>query len=206
VRRGALLACLGAVAGAGCSSVLGLDAPMLDPCTTAGACVDAAVDVTVGSNDSGSTPDVGAGDAPPEAGSDAGAGPETAPACVWDGAVPTATGTGVRCGGGCDPVVFCASPQICCQTTSKSGVSSFACASSETACGGYSIDCVNENDCSGSDVCCHYLAHTICAGSCTSGGDIACLPGSADDCPTGKSCNVRVLNGDAAAPYYTCAP
>jgi hypothetical protein len=85
-------------------------------------------------------------------------------------------------------------------------VSTFACASSETACGGYSIDCVNENDCAGSDVCCHYLAHTICAGSCTSGDDIACLPGSTDDCPAGKTCSVRVENDDAAAPYYTCEP
>ena len=186
--RGALVACLGAVVG--CSSVLGLDAPTLDPCA-GGQCVDATADVT------------------PEAAHDAGpeAAPEAAPACVWDGAVPGASAAGVRCGGGCAPVVFCAGANpVCCQTTSDAGVSAFACASSETACSGYPIDCVNENDCSGSDVCCHYLAHTICAGSCTSGGDIACLPGSADDCPTGKSCNVRVLNGDAAAPYYTCAP
>ena len=77
---------------------------------------------------------------------------------------------------------------------------------SETACTGYPIACVNENDCSGSDVCCHYLSHTICAASCTSGGDIACLPGSADDCPTGKKCSVAVTDGDAAAPYYTCQP
>jgi hypothetical protein len=182
VNRAAVLACLVAVAA--CSSVLGLDAPTLDPCA-GGTCADGAADVSV--------------DAP---------APEAAPtACVWDGAVPDAAGTGVRCGGGCAPVVFCtgASP-ICCQTTSGAGVSSFACASSETACGGYSIDCVNENDCAGSDVCCHYLAHTVCAASCTSGGDITCLPGSADDCPAGKKCDVRVTNEDAGAPYYTCEP
>jgi hypothetical protein len=184
VNRGLLAACLGTVVG--CSSVLGLDPPTLDPCASAGACMDAAADVTA--------------EARPEA------GPEAAPACVWDGAVPDAAGTGVRCGGGCEPVVFCASPEVCCQTTSDAGVSTFACASSEGACPGYSIDCVNENDCSGSDVCCHDLAHTLCAGSCTSGGDIACLPGSADDCPTGKKCDVPVYNADAAAPYYTCEP
>jgi hypothetical protein len=184
VNRGALVACLGVVAA--CSSVLGLDAPTLDPCA-AGQCGD------------------GAADAKPEAAPDA--GPEAAPACLWDGAVPAATGTGVRCGGGCAPVVFCtgASP-VCCQTTDDAGVSAFACAASETACSGYAIDCVNENDCAGSDVCCHDIAHTICAGSCTSGEGIACLPGSSDDCPTGKTCSVRVENDDAAAPYYTCQP
>ncbi len=55
-------------------------------------------------------------------------------------------------------------------------------------------------------MCCHYLTHMICDTACTSSGDIACIPGSADDCPTGKSCSVRVSDGDAAVPYYTCAP
>jgi hypothetical protein len=197
------LVLLGLAAVAGCSSVLGLDAPTLDPCIAEGRCVDAALDVTVDASDAAASPDgLDAGDA-----SDAGpeAQPEAAMACVWDGAVPDASGTGVRCGGGCTPVVFCASPQVCCQTT-DAGVSAFACVSSETACGGYPIDCVNENDCTGSDVCCHYMAHTICAASCTSSADTACLPGSTDDCPAGKKCDVRVVDEDAAAPYYTCEP
>jgi len=205
VSRAAVLACVGAAV-AGCSSVLGLDPPTLDPCTTAGACVDAAGDVTVDTSDGAASPDVvDAGDARTEAGPDA--PPEAAPACVWDGAVPDAGGTGVRCGGGCYPVVLCtgATP-VCCQTTSDAGVTAFACASSETACGGYPIDCVNENDCLGTDVCCHYLAHMICDTACTSGGDIACLPASTDDCPTGKTCDVRVSDEGVAAPYYTCEP
>jgi hypothetical protein len=103
--------------------------------------------------------------------------------------------------------VFCTGADpVCCQTPGDAGGSTFACASSETACPGYPIDCVNENDCAGTEVCCHDVARTICAGSCTSGGDIACLPGSTDDCPTDKPCDVRVTNGDAAAPYYTCEP
>ena len=36
--------------------------------------------------------------------------------------------------------------------------------------------------------------------------DIACIPGSAQDCPTGKNCDVRVTDGDAAVPYYVCEP
>ncbi|HEY3818983.1 MAG TPA: hypothetical protein VGL81_17555 [Polyangiaceae bacterium] len=201
--RAALLACLGALTG--CSSVLGLDAPTLDPCTTGGACVDAGLDGTVEASDAASSPDASASDGPADAASEA--GPDAAPACVWDGAVPDASAAGVRCGGGCEPVVFCTgTTPVCCQTTASTGAPAFACASSETTCTGYAIDCVNENDCSGSDVCCHYIAHTVCAASCTSGGDIACLPGSSEDCPTGKKCSVPVMNGDAAAPYYTCQP
>lgn len=177
-----------ALAVAGCSSVLGLDAPTLDPCTVGGACVDA-------------TADSGHVDAGPEA------APEAAPACVWDGALPDASGTGVRCGGGCTPVVFCAAPQVCCQTIDDAGLAAFACASSPSACTGYPIACVNENDCAGSDVCCHYLAHMICDTACTNSMDIACIPGSAQDCPTGKKCDVPVTGeDDAAVPYYVCEP
>jgi len=188
-----------AVAAAGCSSVLGLDAPTLDPCVES-ACPDATAEASIDASDGAATQDA-------QPGVDAGdAAGEAAPACLWDGGLPDASGGGIRCGGGCSPVTFCTGGQICCQTTSDAGGTAFACAASESACSGYSIDCVNENDCTGSDVCCHYVAHMVCAASCTSSADITCIPGSADDCPTGKACDVRLVNADAAVPYYACEP
>jgi hypothetical protein len=104
----------------------------------------------------------------------------------------------VYCGGG---------TPVCCQTTDDAGVAAFACTSSEGgACSGYAIECVNENDCSGSDVCCHYMAHMICDTACTSSADIACVPGSTQDCPTGKKCDVGLTDEGVAAPYYACEP
>lgn len=202
MRRAALALGVGALAG--CSSVLGLDPPTLDPCTQGG-CADAALDGTVGTEDAPPAADVvdsggDANDGAPEA-------PETAPPCVWDGAVPTAT-TGVRCGGGCAPVTYCtgATP-VCCQTVDDAGAPAFACVTAaDGGCGGYPIACVNENDCSGSDICCHYMAHTICAGSCTSNADITCVPGSANDCPAGKKCDVKLSNEGVPVPYYSCEP
>jgi hypothetical protein len=174
---------------AGCTSVLGLDAPTLDPCVLK-ACGDATTDAA----DTGAVPDA----------HDAGA--EAAPSCVWDGAVPDGSGTGIRCGGGCAPVVYCtgATP-VCCQSV-DAGLTTFACTASEGTCAGYSIDCVNENDCAGSDVCCHYSGHMVCAASCTSSADIACVPGSAQDCPEGKACDVPLVNEGVAVPYYACQP
>jgi hypothetical protein len=105
-------------------------------------------------------------------------------------------------------VTFCNPPEVCCQTTDDAGAAVFACAGSASACSGYPITCVNENDCAGSDVCCHYLDHMICDTACVSNEDIACIPGSAQDCPTGKACTVRLEDGDAGVPvpYYACEP
>jgi hypothetical protein len=173
------LAGVGAAATAlgGCTSVLGLDAPTLDPCTEH-VCADA------------TSPDGGSSDG----------GAESA-ACVWDGGVAF-DGSGVRCGGGCYATTTCtgAAP-VCCQTGSDAGMLAFACVANEGACAGYAVDCVNENDCNGSEVCCHYSTHTICANSCTSNGATACLPSSADDCPTGWTCKPADAGG---SPYYTC--
>jgi hypothetical protein len=208
-RRVVALSAAAVVAG-GCTSVLGLDAPTLDPCIQH-ACLDAAVDggVTVDAPGTDSvSPLADSGEASSDSSSDGkgGDGPSSeAAACVWDGGIAF-DGGGVRCGGGCFPTVTCAGPTpFCCQTLGTGGFA-YACVASESTCSGYSISCVNENDCGGSDVCCHYSTHTVCASSCTSNGDIACVPGSADDCPAGKSCSVRVTDGDAAAPYYTCQP
>ncbi len=211
MRRAGIACLVVAATGAGCSSVLGLDPPTLDPCTAGTGCLDATADVSadarVDASDAGAPPD----------GADAGpsmeAAPEAAPdaaKCAWDGALPDASTTGIRCGGGCEAVTYCtgATP-VCCQTTDPTGQPLFAC-TSETACAGYAILCVNENDCSGSEVCCHYMAHMICDTACTSNAVIACIPGSPDDCPAGKACDVRVSDGpsDAAVPvpYYVCAP
>jgi hypothetical protein len=182
-----LAAAVGWGATAACTSVLGLDAPTLDPCAQQ-LCVDATSEASVEASLEATLPEAG------EAG------------CVWDGGVGFIDGA-VRCGGGCFAETACSgATPVCCQTQTGSGVATYGCVASEGACTGYAIDCVNENDCSGSDVCCHYTSHTVCAQSCTSGADIACLPGSVDDCPTGKKCSIPVNDGDAAAPYYTCQP
>ncbi|HEY8089745.1 MAG TPA: hypothetical protein VIF09_17915 [Polyangiaceae bacterium] len=179
-----LVAAVAWVSTAACTSVLGLDAPTLDPCAEQ-PCVDA-------------TGEAAAEATLPEAGGEA--------ACVWDGGVAFVDGA-VRCGGGCFAEVSCSgATPVCCLTQAGSGAVSYGCVASESACSGYAIDCVNENDCNGTDVCCHYTSHTVCAASCTSGADITCLPGSTDDCPAGKKCSVAVTDGDAAAPYYTCQP
>jgi hypothetical protein len=130
--------------------------------------------------------------------------PADAPSSCMDAEYDGSGGGGVRCGGGCYPVVYCngATP-VCCQTTSK-GTTAFQCTSSEAACKGYPIACANENDCPGANVCCRSATRTACAASCTSTGDIACVPGSPGDCPEGESCDRLVTNAGVAAPYYTC--
>jgi hypothetical protein len=92
---------------------------------------------------------------------------------------------------------------VCCQATAV-GATTFACTSKASGCAGYAIECANENDCPGSEVCCHYATGTVCAASCTNGGDIACVPGSPDDCPAGETCNRLVTNAGVSAPYYIC--
>ena len=85
---------------AGCSAVLGMDAPTLDPCASGG-CADAGTD------------------APAEAGLEAGA-------CVWDGGVDFVDGA-VRCGGGCSAETACSgSTPVCCQSQTSAGAASYA--------------------------------------------------------------------------------
>lgn len=199
-RRAALvgLALLAACSGAACTSVLGLDPPVLDVGLNEGGS-----DAPVTATDAADAGDAGDGSAAgPESGAEAAA--DTGASCM-DARYDGSGGAGVRCGGGCYPVVYCtgATP-VCCQTTDGQGATTFQCTSSDTACTGYPIECENENDCSGSNVCCHYEAHTICAASCTSNGDIACVPGSADDCPAGEACDVPATNAGVQAPYFTC--
>jgi hypothetical protein len=195
VTRGTLAGIGAAAALAGCTSVLGLDAPTLDPCA-GHTCNDATAEAGVLADASAD----GAVEAPSDGeGTDGGASDSAA--CAWDGGVAF-DGSGVRCGGGCYATATCAgAAPVCCQTGADAGVLAFACVANEGACSGYPVDCVNENDCSGSEVCCHYSTHTICANSCTSSGATACLPGSADDCPTGWTCRPADAGG---SPYYTC--
>jgi hypothetical protein len=113
------------------------------------------------------------------------------------------SGGGLRCGGGCYPIVYCNNPTpVCCQTT-NAGTTTFQCAAAN-ACAGYPIECANENDCPGSEVCCHYSTHTVCATSCATDNNIACVPGSKFDCPAGETCDRLVTNSGVAAPYFTC--
>jgi hypothetical protein len=202
-KRGAVGAILAAFVVAACSSVLGLDPPVLDDCLTGG-CVDVTTpDVEL--------PEVGVevdsssleAQAEAEAEAQADAGVDSHGGGMCDASYDGNANQGIRCGGGCYPVVFCKPPEVCCQTTNQ-GTPTYACATSESACGGYTIKCVNENDCSGSDVCCHYTSHTVCASSCNSDSDTACVPGSHNDCPNGDNCDRPVTDDGVAAPYFTC--
>lgn len=198
-RRLALGAVVGAAAAAGCSAVLGMDAPTLDPCAQGG-CVDA---VGVDAETGGGADTAVAVDAPAD-GDALTDGPHEA-ACV-DVGIPDSGPAGIRCGGGCYPMVYCTgSTPVCCESTDDAGTTTFACTATETACGGYAIKCLNENDCGGSDVCCHFSTHTVCDSTCPN-ADLACIPGSVDDCPAGKACDVTLVNAGVPSPYFGCAP
>lgn len=206
--RRALGFALGALVLGGCSGVLGMEAPTLDPCAQGG-CADApVVDVGVETGDGTVTTDAPAEAPPGDVQADVQAdAPHDGAACV-DAAIPDA-GTGVRCGGGCWPVTFCTGTQVCCESTTGAGQTTFACVASESACNGYAIKCVNENDCGGSDVCCRFAAHMVCdnAANCPN-PQLACIPGSSQDCPTGKACDVPLVldDGGVTSPYFTCHP
>jgi hypothetical protein len=165
---------------AACASVLGLDAPDLDPCAHGG-CVDGAA-----SPDAPLSGDAGAADAPPEG-----------------AAVP-----GIRCGGGDYPQITCVGQTpLCCQVPDDAGAPTYVCRASG-ACEGFPISCSSNNDCSGSNVCCHSSTSIKCVKqtSCADNA-LVCEPdGAVDQCPTGWSCKAAIVNDDAAAPYFGCAP
>jgi hypothetical protein len=183
-----------------------MDAPTLDPCVAQGSCADAPTgpDGTGHEAAVDAMQDVASQEAlPPDANpQDA----DAAPVCL--DALPDDAAAGVLCGGGCFPVTYCggATP-ICCVSTDDLGVTTLACTASETACAGYSIHCVNENDCGGSDVCCRFSAHMVCdAPANCPNQDLACVPGSPQDCPTAKQCDVPLVVGGKTTPYFTCEP
>jgi hypothetical protein len=175
----------------GCSSVLGLDPPTLDPCIALG-CLD------------GSTgPDSSAADAAPD-------GPTETDAVVKDvGVDATDAGpeTGVRCGGGAYPTTYCAgTTPTCCQTTTDAGVTTYGCVASETACTGYAIDCATYDDCAGNDICCHFSTHMVCdsVASCMN-ANVVCTTAMSDSCPSGWTCNVYFANAGVESPYMGCS-
>jgi hypothetical protein len=204
------------LAGGGCSAVLGMGAPTLDPCAQ-GPCPDGSpLEATIGgeggadTNGGGADADASTGDdvTPGDDGPPTGDGPaggDGGPVCV-EASAPDAA-TGIRCGGGCYPLTFCTGTSVCCQTTSA-GVTKYACVANEAACGGYTIKCANENDCGGNDVCCHFSTHTVCDSDTTCAGSIiACVPGSpSNDCNTGKKCDVQLVSAGVSTPYYGCEP
>jgi len=212
----AAVAALGVVlAAGGCSGVLGMDAPTLDPCLQGG-CLDVGVEAPVGTDgnstaDGSDTGSDGNGpvDGPGGDDADASGGGDGPPACL-EASLPDASPGGIRCGGGCYPVTYCTGTSVCCQTTDDAGVPKYACMASETACSnatGYTIKCENENDCGGNDVCCHFSTHMVCDSDPTCvGSTIACVPGSSSDCPTGKKCDVVLVNANVSSPYWGCAP
>jgi hypothetical protein len=170
-----------AIALAACDSVLGLDPPTLDPC--AGGCADGAVDAGL--------------DAAADARADV----------AVDAKADTAAPTGVRCGGGSFPTSYCDDPTaVCCQTTDDAGTTSYTCVASTSACDGYPIACASDNDCPGSDVCCHFSTSMKCEGESTcSNADLVCDTRSADECPTGWTCDVVFTNAGQMSPYLGCS-
>jgi hypothetical protein len=167
---------------AGCSGVLGLDAPNLDPCISS-SCLDAVaplIDATA-----------------PGAGGDADTQDARGDAAI----------NGVRCGGGTYAVTGCTgSTPLCCQTTDDAGVPTYACTTTAGACDGYPIACASNADCSGNNVCCHYSTGTKCEPSCTSDTALVCDPdGPADQCPSGWKCDGPVTDDGVDAPYFVCS-
>jgi hypothetical protein len=206
VRTSFALGCGVAALMAGCSAILGMDAPTLDPCVSQGSCSD----VTTGPD----APPLEAAEAMQDVTSE-GVGPsdanppydaDAAPVCL--DALPDDAAAGVLCGGGCYPVSYCnGGTPICCVSTDDLGVTTYACTASETACAGYSVHCINENDCGGTDVCCHFSSHMVCdsVANCPA-QDLGCVPGSSQDCPTGKQCDVTIDVAGKPTPYFTCEP
>jgi hypothetical protein len=178
---------------AGCSAVLGMDAPTLDPCATQGSCIDATEGLDA---------------LPPEAAPDTGPPQDADAAQVCLDTLPDDAAAGVLCGGGCYPFTYCTGgAPICCVSTDDAGVTTYACTASESTCAGFPFHCINENDCPGSDVCCRLSSHMVCdlPANCP-GGQLGCVPGSSQDCPTGKPCNVPLVVDGATTPYSLCQP
>jgi hypothetical protein len=192
---------LGPVGAVACNGVLGLNAPTLAEC--ADGCSDAATsgpDVTPPGTDGAGAADGAVEAAAPDAGSNDGS-----PVC--GDAIAPDSAAGIFCGGGCFGSTYCtgATP-VCCQTTTG-GVTSYACAASEAACTGYPIACADDDDCGGNDICCHFSSKITCdsTASCPSTG-LVCRPSVADDCPSGKACDVPAVNAGVTSPYLLCAP
>jgi hypothetical protein len=177
----------------GCSGVLGLDPPSLDPCvqdpTT---CLDGSVLIpdanladTSSQNDA---PDVVIADA----------GRDTS---KTDSAVD-----GIRCGGDPYPVVGCTGTKLCCQEIDDAGNPNYVCTGT-SSCDGYPIACASNADCGGSDVCCHFSSGTKCENaSVCSNGSLVCEPtGPSDQCPPGWKCTGSVVDDGTPAPYFVCA-
>jgi hypothetical protein len=193
-RLTALLALAGALTG--CASVLGLDAPSLDPCATTG-CPDGPTSTL----DASATPTA---DAAPDQATSTDAPLDV---LVPDAAKPDAApGVGVRCGGGSYPTTWCSGgTPTCCESADDAGTVTFACVSSATACGGYPIGCANDNDCSGSNVCCHFNSGMKCEGiTACANASLICDPSSPTDCATGWKCVTSVVAGTVTLPYDIC--
>jgi hypothetical protein len=192
-----LLGSLAALSAA-CSAVLGLDPPLLDPCSNG--CLDATTLLDAGPIPTGDAAGTVDASAPAEA------------AAV--DATPPGPIVGVRCGGGSSPIIGCSgATPACCEVTSDAGAMAFVCSAGPSDCegdGGYPILCATDNDCAGSDVCCHYSTSIKCEKENVCGnptGSIVCQPdGSADQCPTGATCNVAFIVNGTSLPYFGCSP
>lgn len=160
-----------------CKSVLGLDAPQLDPCADV-PCADSGSDADAADDARASF------DATPESGA----------------------AVGLRCGGGTFAETRCSGNTPICCAVGDGGVTAYACRASAAACEGYAIACASNDDCSGNDVCCHSASQIRCVPQSACANDaLVCAPdGAADQCPTGSRCNVTFTIGGDGSPYYGC--
>jgi hypothetical protein len=172
-----------------CSSVLGLDAPSLDPCEHG--CADDASTFEAGSDAANPIDSAGDDAAPP-----ADATPDRGPV------------VGVRCGPASNGAACGTSAPTCCQIDDDAGGATYACRAGSSSCEGYPIGCASNADCSGSDVCCHSSTAIKCVKSSSCANDaLVCEPnGPTDQCPAGWTCKAVLTNDGVPSPYMACAP
>jgi hypothetical protein len=170
----------------GCAALFGIDEPEHDPCAEGGCADDS------GANDTATI--------------DAPAPDVSAPASDASDATPDqAAPVGIRCGGGGFPTTWCSGKSICCQTDDDAGLPNYACTASIESCApGYPIVCAGPKDCATGNVCCHFHSATKCVPSCSE--QQVCDPSVDASCPSGKACNVPLIDNGQTSPYLGCAP
>jgi hypothetical protein len=198
------------IAAAGCTAILGMDAPglaCLDECADAATIVpDAAV----------------ATEPPPGKTGDDGSSLDVPTGTVFDS--PTASDAGYEnenedgpslpFGVSCGMALSCSgATPVCCRTVLDAGGAAFQCVASLDSClgsGSYGVACDSDNLCPGSSqACCHYPSSTKCVPvdqgtQACPGNAVAevCDPHVTNGCGAGLSC--KFVGAGVASPYYAC--